>query len=278
MTSRAGRRKLALGRAGAGRGDVASRARGASFGAAAAERAKMIELSGVTKAYGEGSARVEALKGVDLTIAAGEFVSVMGPSGSGKSTLLNLVAALDVPTTGEIRVGGEALGSLDDDALTLFRRRKLGLIFQFFNLLPTLDALDNVLLPVMLERRPSAEDRRRAEGLLAEVGLAERARHRPAELSGGEMQRVAIARSLILEPRLLLADEPTGNLDSRTGAAILRLLKGTCASRGATIVMVTHDVGAAHVGDRIVSLKDGKIVGDERVSPAEQAAAGARGD
>lgn len=229
----------------------------------------MIRLSGVGKTYGEGSAAVHALRGVDLHIPAGQFVSVMGPSGSGKSTLLNLVSALDAPTTGSVVIGGEDVGALSDDRLTLFRRRSIGLVFQFFNLLPTLDATDNVLLPVMLERRATAADRQRAERLLADVGLGQRTRHRIHQLSGGEMQRVAIARALVLQPRLLLADEPTGNLDSATGAAILELLRNACRTHGMTVVMVTHDRSAASVGDRLVLLKDGRIVGD---APAGDAA------
>jgi putative ABC transport system ATP-binding protein len=223
----------------------------------------MIDLRGVTKVYGEGDTRVEALRGIDLKIAAGEFVSVMGPSGSGKSTLLNLVSALDTPSSGEIAIDGRSIAEMDDDALTLFRRRKIGLVFQFFNLLPTLDALDNTLLPLMLEGRTDERDRSRARKLLAEVGLEARVHHRLHQLSGGEMQRVAIARALILEPKLVLADEPTGNLDSATGANILQLLRSTSEHHLTTIVMVTHDITAARAGDRIVSLRDGKIVGDE---------------
>ncbi len=234
----------------------------------------MIELTSVHKTYGSGPTRVEALTDVSLRIAPGEFVSIMGPSGSGKSTLLNLVSALDLPTSGSIRIDGRDLGSLDDDALTLFRRRTIGLVFQFFTLLPTLDALDNVLLPVMLERRPAVADRDRAEGLLAEVGLERRARHRLHELSGGELQRVAIARALVLGPKLLLADEPTGNLDSQTGSAILALLRRTAERHGTTVVMVTHDVNGARVGHRIVSLTDGRIVGDEQLAPASAGSAG----
>jgi putative ABC transport system ATP-binding protein len=235
----------------------------------------MILLEGVSKIYGEGPARVEALRSVDLEIASGEFTSIMGPSGSGKSTLLNLVSALDVPSSGRIALDGRDIATLDDDALTMFRRRKIGLIFQLFNLLPTLNALDNVLLPVMLERKATAQDRARAEQLLAEVGLAARVQHRTYELSGGELQRVAIARALILEPRLILADEPTGNLDSVTGGSILELLRAACDRRGTTVVMVTHDERAARVGGRILSLRDGRIVNDERIT-AEPRLAGAK--
>jgi len=223
----------------------------------------MIRLRELVKTYGEGASRVDALKGVDLDIAVGEFVSVMGPSGSGKSTLLNLVSALDTPSSGQIIIDGQEIGNLSDDALTLFRRRKIGLIFQFFNLLPTLSALDNVLLPLMLEGKTNDHDRERARSILSEVGLAQRATHRLHQLSGGEMQRVAIARSLILSPRLLLADEPTGNLDSATGQTVLKLLRDMCERHETTVVMVTHDRNAAGMGDRIVTLKDGRLVADE---------------
>jgi putative ABC transport system ATP-binding protein len=226
----------------------------------------MLELHSVRKTYGAGESRVEALKGIDATLHAGEFVSIMGPSGSGKSTLLNLVSALDAPSTGRIVIDGVDISALDDDALTLFRRHKIGLVFQFFNLLPTLDVLDNTLLPIMIERKVKLADQARAEELLVEVGLAKRLRHRMHQLSGGEMQRVAIARALVMQPPLILADEPTGNLDSETGAGILRLLRQLCDQTGTTIVMVTHDRGAAQVGDRILWLKDGRLVRDERTS------------
>ena len=219
----------------------------------------------MSKTYGEGANRVEAVVALDLVIAKGEFVSIMGPSGSGKSTLLNLVSALEVPTAGRIVLGGHDLSALDDDALTSFRRREIGLVFQSFNLLPTLDAFDNVLLPLMLERKPTAADRDRALGLLREVGLGARIHHRIAELSGGEAQRVAIARALVHSPGLLLADEPTGNLDTATGTGVLDLLRTTCHERGTTVVMVTHDARAAAVGDRIVSMRDGRIVEDRMV-------------
>ncbi len=232
----------------------------------------MITLRGVGKTYGEGAAQVDALKSIDLHVPAGEFVSIMGPSGSGKSTLLNLVSALDLPSSGSIILDGHDISRLDDDALTLFRRRKIGLIFQFFNLLPTLNAIDNTLLPVMIERKTTNADRERAEHLLAQVGLASRTRHHVHQLSGGEMQRVAIARALIMKPTLVLADEPTGNLDSQNGAAILELLWQSCKSSGATVVMVTHDRNAAQIGDRLLSLKDGELVADERISaPAKVA-------
>jgi putative ABC transport system ATP-binding protein len=227
----------------------------------------MIDARAVVKSYGEGAARVEALKGVDLRVARGEFVSIMGASGSGKSTLLNLLAALDVPSSGSIRIDGQEIASMSDDALTLFRRRKIGLVFQAFNLLATLDARDNVLLPVMLERKPEASDGHRAEQLLKEVGLSGRMAHGLSQLSGGETQRVAIARALIFQPPLILADEPTGNLDSVSGNAVLTLLRNCCLRHGASVLMVTHDPRAARVGDRIVTLKDGKIARDDRLQP-----------
>jgi putative ABC transport system ATP-binding protein len=228
----------------------------------------MIELHSIAKSYGDGASRVTALTDLDAVISAGQFVSIMGASGSGKSTLLNLISALDVPSSGHIVVDGHNISEFDDDAMTLFRRRKIGLVFQFFNLLPTLDALDNTLLPVTLERRATAADEQRARQLLHDVGLEQRARHRMHELSGGEVQRVAIARALIMRPRLILADEPTGNLDSASGAAILQLLRRTCEETGTTIVMVTHDRSAAQIGDRILWLKDGRIVSDEQITPS----------
>jgi putative ABC transport system ATP-binding protein len=234
----------------------------------------MIALRSVSKTYGEGAASVRALKQLDLEIEAGQFVSIMGPSGSGKSTLLNLVSALDTPSSGRIEIDGTDISALDDDALTLFRRHKIGLIFQFFNLLPTLDALANTLLPLMIERKLAAADHARAEQLLAQVGLGARVHHRMHQLSGGEMQRVAIARALIMKPPLILADEPTGNLDSTTGRAILALLRQTCEQTGTTVVMVTHDRSAAQVGDRILTLKDGQLIRDERTSALLGAQAG----
>ena len=228
----------------------------------------MIVLRSINKTYGTGAAKVHALRGIDIAVESGQFVSIMGPSGCGKSTLLNLISAVDTATSGKVEINGQDIAALDDDALTVFRRRQIGLVFQFFNLLPTLNALDNTLLPVMLERTPLAADRERAAQLLHDVGLGQRVHHHMHQLSGGEKQRVAIARAMILKPSLLLADEPTGNLDSSTGAAILNLLKRTCESTGTTIVMVTHDAAAAQVGHRILWLKDGLIQRDELFAPA----------
>lgn len=223
----------------------------------------MIELSKVSKQF-DGKRVVVALDSVDLSIAKGEMVSLVGPSGSGKSTLLNLIGGLDTPTGGQITIDGERLSGLSDDALTRVRRDKIGFIFQFFNLLPTLTCVENVSLPLHLRgwTRKKAEDR--ARELLQLVKLGHRLEHQPDELSGGERQRVAIARALSIYPPILLADEPTGNLDSTTGAEILALIHDVHQSLGATILMVTHDRGVAESCQRTISLKDGHIVGDER--------------
>jgi putative ABC transport system ATP-binding protein len=209
-----------------------------------------------------------ALRNVTLRINAGEFLSVMGPSGSGKSTLLNLIGGLDQPTSGEIFIDDRPLHGISDDELTLIRRRRVGFIFQFFNLLPVLTAAENVALPLLLEGLPFSKVRSRAEELLAKVGLAERMEHRPEQLSGGEMQRVAVARALVTGPAVLLADEPTGNLDSRTSAEIFSLLKGL-HDEGQTIVMVTHDPKAASYGTRIITLRDGCVAEDAATRACE---------
>ncbi len=226
----------------------------------------MIEVEGARKVYQRGKTEVQALDLERLVVPKGQFLSVMGASGSGKSTLLNLLGALDVPTAGKISIDGLDIAKLDDDALSRFRRERLGYIFQFFNLLPTLSALENVLLPGLLAGRGRGAMEKAALELLATVGLKDRAHHHPDELSGGEMQRVAIARALTLEPALLLADEPTGNLDSRTGQDVLGLIREATRARALTVVMVTHDPKAAQVGDRIVRLADGRIIGDEAVN------------
>jgi putative ABC transport system ATP-binding protein len=221
-----------------------------------------VAASGVEKTYGSGTAAVHALRGVDLDVAEGEFVAIMGPSGSGKSTFLHIVGALESPTGGEIAVGGLRYDGLDDKELTRVRRDHIGFIFQFFNLLPSLSAAENVLLPALIAGRHEPELRDRALALLDRVGLAGRAEHRPAELSGGEQQRVSVARALLLSPELVLADEPTGNLDTRAGREVLRLLRGVCDAEGHTIVMVTHDPSAAAVADRVVFLRDGQLAGE----------------
>ncbi|MHB8872729.1 MAG: ABC transporter ATP-binding protein [Myxococcaceae bacterium] len=223
----------------------------------------MIEVKDATKVYRRGKTEVRALDLAHLSVPRGQFLSVMGPSGSGKSTLLNLLGALDVPSSGSITIDGQEISRLGDQALSQFRRDRLGFIFQFFNLLPTLTAVENAALPALLAGRSRAEVMPKAHAMLESVGLKGRDAHRPDELSGGEMQRVAVARALLTEPALLLADEPTGNLDSKTGAEVLRLIREATRQRNLTVVMVTHDANAAAVGDRIVRLADGAVVGDE---------------
>jgi putative ABC transport system ATP-binding protein len=214
----------------------------------------------LTKVYGRGATEVRALDGVDFDVAPGEFVAIMGPSGSGKSTLLHVVGALEPASSGTVELEGERYDGLDDDELTRLRRERMGFVFQFFNLLPSLSALENVLLPALIARRATDDMRARASRLLSRVGLGGRTEHTPGELSGGEQQRVSIARALLLSPHLVLADEPTGNLDSRAGAEILRLLRDLNRDEGVTIVMVTHDPSAAAIADRIVFLRDGRVV------------------
>jgi putative ABC transport system ATP-binding protein len=215
----------------------------------------------VVKAYREGESRVAALRGVSLEIGTQEFVAVMGPSGSGKSTLLHLLAGLDLPDSGSIVIAGRALGAMTDDELTVFRRRHLGIVFQSFNLVPTLTAEENVALPLRLDGVPARAVRARVADTLADVGMLHRRRHRPDQLSGGELQRVAMARALVVEPLLILADEPTGSLDSRTSEEILCLLQRTANQLGRAIVMVTHDpTAAAHAG-RVVRVVDGLVEG-----------------
>jgi putative ABC transport system ATP-binding protein len=225
--------------------------------------ATMIELDRVTKRFA-GKRDVVALDDVSLAIPRGEMVSIIGPSGSGKSTLLNLVGGLDRATSGDVRVDGEPLLGLTDDALTRVRRDKIGFVFQFFNLLPTLSCLENVGLPLHLRGWPRRKVDDRARELLNLVQLAPRMDHLPEELSGGERQRVAIARALSVYPPILLADEPTGNLDTHTGGAILALIRDLHARLGSTVVIVTHDMTVAHSCDRTVALRDGRIVEDIR--------------
>ena len=220
----------------------------------------VLNVEGVVKEYRRGTQTVRALDDVSLTVDEGEFVSVLGPSGSGKSTLLHLMGALDTPTRGIVRIAGVDVAALSDDALTDLRRHRLGFVFQFFNLLPTLAAWENVAVPLLLDGQRLASLRPRAVALLESLGLGHRVDHRPAELSGGELQRVAIARALVGDPLVVLADEPTGNLDSETGAGVLDVLQRSCAERGTAVVMVTHDRNAADRGDRSVHLVDGRLV------------------
>jgi putative ABC transport system ATP-binding protein len=224
----------------------------------------MVRLENVSRDYGDGRV-VHALRNVDLAIEQGERIAVMGPSGSGKSTLLNLICGLDEPTTGRVIFEGIELPALSDDERTRLRREKIGMIFQTFNLLPTLTALENVSLPLRLQGTPRREAERRAQAMLERVGLAERGAHRPDQLSGGERQRIAIARALIFNPPLLLADEPTGNLDSATGEEILTLLDSLHREFNTTILLVTHNEMAAAHCDRILFLRDGGVVKEERV-------------
>lgn len=219
----------------------------------------MIRCIDLRKVYRQGDNEITALAGVSLDIPRGAFVVVMGPSGSGKSTLLQLIGGLDRPSGGEILVDGRLIGQMADDEVTLFRRTHIGFVFQFFNLLPTLTALENVTLPLVLDGRSKAEADRRAAMLLAKVGLEARQHHLPEEMSGGEIQRVAIARALAFNPPLVLADEPTGNLDSKTGEAILALLRQINQEEGCTVVMVTHSQEAASYGDRTIFVRDGRI-------------------
>jgi putative ABC transport system ATP-binding protein len=216
----------------------------------------------VSKQYPMGEITVDALAGVDFRVARGEFVAIMGPSGSGKSTLLHLLGGLDAPTDGEITIAGRPLSRLNDREVTLVRRRNVGFVFQFFNLLPTLTAEENIALPLLIDNQDLRQHRQRIDQVLDWVGLADRRHHKPNQLSGGQQQRVAIARAFITNPAIVLADEPTGNLDSKTGDEILRLLRRACDEIGQTIVMVTHDAKAASFADRVVFLRDGRVVGE----------------
>jgi putative ABC transport system ATP-binding protein len=216
----------------------------------------------LTKVYGEGETAVHALDGVSLEIGRGAMAAIMGPSGSGKSTLLHLLGALDTPSSGEIQLAGQRYDGLDDGELTRLRREKIGFVFQFFNLLPSLSAEENVLLPALIAGRRDVKMRRRARELLGRVGLAERAGHLPAELSGGEQQRVSIARALLTDPEIVLADEPTGNLDTRSSGQVLRLLRELNESEGQTLVIVSHDPATASTATRVLFLRDGRLAGE----------------
>jgi ABC-type lipoprotein export system ATPase subunit len=226
----------------------------------------LIEISRLERHFKMGDTVVKALDGVDLTVAAGEFLCLMGPSGSGKSTLLNQIGGLDSPDAGQICVDGQQITSLDEDGLALYRRRQVGFVFQSFNLIATLTALLNVEYPMVFAGIPRQERRERATRLLAEVGLADRMRHKPTELSAGQQQRVALARALVNEPKILLADEPTGNLDSKTGAQILSLLR-QLRERGKTIVLVTHDPAVSNYATRTIHMLDGRICEEQFPGP-----------
>ena len=219
----------------------------------------MIRCIDVRKIYRQGESEIAALDGISLDIPKGAYAVIMGPSGSGKSTLLHLIGGLDRPTSGDLLVDGRLIGQMADDEVTLFRRTKIGFVFQFFNLIPTLTALENVALPLVLDGVAKAEADLRAEALLEKVGLEAREHHLPEEMSGGEIQRIAVARALAFNPPLLLADEPTGNLDSKNGEAVLSLLREINKNDGCTIVMVTHSEEAASYGERRILLKDGRV-------------------
>jgi putative ABC transport system ATP-binding protein len=236
--------------------------------AGAGANGAVVEAHELTRVYGEGDAAVHALRGVTLKVEPGKLTAVMGPSGSGKSTLMHLLAALDQPTDGHVTIAGTRLGQLSDTATTRLRREHIGFIFQFFNLLPMLSAEENIVLPLTLAgARPEAGF---FEDLLGRVGLQDRRKHRPSELSGGQQQRVAIARALVSRPTVVFADEPTGNLDSKTGGDILDLLRGSVRDYGQTLVMVTHDARAAATADRILFLADGLIVKELRGADEHQ--------
>jgi putative ABC transport system ATP-binding protein len=222
------------------------------------EAPPVVAARDLTRRYGAGDTAVDALRGVSVEIASGELTAVMGPSGSGKSTLMHILAGLDKPTTGSVEIAGEEITSMGDTELTKLRRSHIGFVFQFFNLLPMLNAEENVVLPLSIAG--TKPEKQWLEELLADVGLSDRRTHRPSELSGGQQQRVAIARALVSRPTVLFADEPTGNLDSTTSGEILELLRASVKTRGQTTVMVTHDPVAATIADRVLFLADGWIV------------------
>jgi len=219
-----------------------------------------IQAQKLTKIYGSGATAVTALDHVNINIKEGEFVAIMGPSGCGKSTLLHLLGGLDKPSEGDVLIGGHNLVDLNDDKLTELRRRSIGFVFQFFNLIPVLNAVENAALPITLDGVKPAEAKKKATDWLTKFGLADRLANRPDQLSGGQQQRVAVARALVAEPELILADEPTGNLDTRSGDEIAGLLRDVSKQYGRTVVMVTHDPRIAAYADRIIFLKDGKVV------------------
>jgi putative ABC transport system ATP-binding protein len=259
-------------------GETAARAPGAAAAGTAPDAARVaapgslpppaLRFVDVTRSFHDGTQTVHALDRLSLTIAAGECVAIMGPSGSGKSTLLNLAAGIDTPTAGEVWVAGVELSKLDDDALTIQRRDRVGMIYQFYNLLPTMTVRENVALPALLAGRDETQVLARADALLGEVGMSHRAGARPHTLSGGEMQRAAIARALIHEPPLVLADEPTGNLDSRTAHRVLELLARLGRAHGTTVVLVTHSAEAAAAASHLVEMRDGRVVGERLFAAA----------
>jgi putative ABC transport system ATP-binding protein len=235
---------------------------------APAQQGTVVQAEDVTRRYGQGATAVDALRGVSLAVTAGELVAVMGPSGSGKSTLMHILAGLDKPTSGSVSIAGTEITTLDDRKITYLRRKHIGFVFQFFNLLPMLTAEENVVLPLSIAgEKPES---RWLEELLGETGLTDRRKHRPSELSGGQQQRVAIARALVTRPTIVFADEPTGNLDSKTGGEILELLRQSVNAYGQTTVMVTHEPRAAAIADRVLFLADGLIVQERRGATASE--------
>jgi putative ABC transport system ATP-binding protein len=237
-------------------------------GAAVIDRAPATSAAvaaiGVTRRYGSGEAAVDALRGITIDVPRGQFAAIMGPSGSGKSTLMHVLAGLDQPTTGSVHVAGQDITAMGDAQLTKLCREHIGFVFQAFNLLPTLTAEENILLPLQLAGR--RVDQAWYDAVVERVGLADRVKHRPSELSGGQQQRVAVARALVTEPTVLFADEPTGNLDSKSSHEVLELLRDAAGSFGQTTVMVTHDADAAAAADRLIHIEDGVVVSDEVTS------------
>jgi putative ABC transport system ATP-binding protein len=225
----------------------------------------ILRTESLTKTYGAAAQPIYALNAVNLTVEEGEFLAIMGPSGSGKSTLLYLLGGLDRPSSGSVWLKDKDMSALNDDALSELRRKSLGFVFQFFNLVPVLSAEENVAIPLILDGVPRAEALKRATDALAQVGLADRGSHRPSELSGGQQQRAALARALVAKPAVVLADEPTGNLDSRSSDEVVQMLRQTVDKLGQTMILVTHDPRVAAYADRIVFLKDGKIADDNRL-------------
>ena len=230
----------------------------------------VLEAIGLKKLYQLGDHQVNALGGVDFVVEKGEFVAIMGPSGSGKSTLLHLLGGLDQPTDGDVTLAGQKLSLLSDKRATLVRRRNIGFVFQFFNLLPTLTAQENVALPLIIDGQNLRKLQPHIEELLKLVGIYDRRSHKPEQLSGGEQQRVALARALVTQPAIVLADEPTGNLDSKTGNAIMELLRRSVSELGQTVIVVTHDARAAAYADRVVFLRDGLVSHDLRFAPGSE--------
>ena len=225
----------------------------------------IIHMEGIRKTYDTGKIQVEALKGIDLSVTPGEFLAIVGPSGSGKSTLMNLIGCLDTPTSGRYRLGGEEVAKFGRDELADVRNRRVGFVFQGFNLLPQISAFENVEMPLVFGGVPVKERRQRTEELLAQVGLGDRMEHRPTELSGGQMQRVAIARALAMRPDVVLADEPTGNLDTTAGGDIMQLFTDLW-KQGRTLVVITHDMSLARRAGRIVEVRDGVIISDREAA------------